>query len=90
MVYVCGDYNAWIGNIEDAIENIYSSILPRCVIDNLVYGYGEAVTDFIKDVSLRILSGRLDPLNDTLCGRLHKYSTRLYWQMCLLKEHTMN
>ncbi len=64
MVYFCGDYNARIGQLHYVTEDIDSSIPPRCVIDDVVYGHGEALIDFIEDCKLCILNGRLDPLND--------------------------
>ncbi len=42
---------------------LVSSISPRCVINIVLYGHGEALIDFIKDCKLSISNGWLDPCN---------------------------
>jgi hypothetical protein len=64
LVYFCGDYNARIGNLKYVVEDIDFDISPRHVIDNVVYGHGEALIDFVKDCKLCILNRRLDTQND--------------------------
>ncbi len=62
MVYFCGDFNARTGNLKDSIEDI-DSMPARHVLDNVVYGYGKALINFVNDCRLCTLNGRLDPQN---------------------------
>ncbi len=49
--------------LKDNIEDI-DSMPPRHVLDNLISGHGEALINFVNDIRLYILNGRLDPQND--------------------------
>ncbi len=63
-IYVCGDYNAKIGNLTDVMEDIDINWPPRISIDDVIHGHREAMIDFLKDSKMCILNGRLRPEND--------------------------
>ena len=62
-VYLCGDFNARIGNKSDHIDNI-DDIPPRRNIDDVINAHGHSLLDFVLDTKLCILNGRLSPEHD--------------------------
>ena len=64
-VYLCGDFNARIGNGKDFIEGLDDLDLPdRKGLDASKNSHGDALLEFMRDIKLCILNGRLDPNRD--------------------------
>ena len=64
-VYLCGDFNARVGNGKDIIEGLDDLDLPdHKVLDATKNSHGDALLEFMKDMRLFILNGRLDPNQD--------------------------
>ena len=62
-IYIGGDINARIGNLEDFIPTI-DSIPQRAAIDDFVNKHGETFLEFLRDSKMCVLNGRIDPLYD--------------------------
>ena len=62
-IYIGGDMNARIGNLEDFIPTI-DSIPKRVAIDDFVNKHGETFLEFLRDSRMCLLNGRIDPLYD--------------------------
>ena len=60
LTLICGDLNARIGNKCDYIPDI-DDIPPRNSIDDKVNNHGETLIEFLKDVKMCALNGRLTP-----------------------------
>ena len=66
-VYLCGDFNARVGNGKDIIEGLDDFDLPdRKVLDATKNSHGDALLEFMRDMKLGILNDRLDPNRDNL------------------------
>ena len=63
MVFVCGDFNAKIGN-KNYIINCMDDIPERCCLDKATNSHGNTFLEFLNDSKLWILNGRLKPAND--------------------------
>ena len=64
-VYLCGDFNVRVGNGKDIIEGLDGLDLPdRKVLDATKNSHGDALLEFMRDMKLCILNGRLDPNRD--------------------------
>ena len=62
-IFIAGDFNARIGSRLDFIEDL-DTINKRCVLDTSVNSYCEAFLEFIKDVKMCIVNGRVTPKYD--------------------------
>ncbi len=60
LIYLCGDYNARIGETDDVIQD-NDNLPSRKIIDMTVAGHCDALIDFISDCKLCILNGRKSP-----------------------------
>ena len=60
-VYLCGDFNARVGNGKDIIEGLDDLDLPDRKVLNATKN---ALLEFMRDMKLCILNGRLDPNRD--------------------------
>ena len=58
QIFLCGDYNARIGDIRDNIPEI-DNICERGMLDNVKVGHYDGFIDFLKDSRLCILNGRM-------------------------------
>ena len=62
-IYLCGDLNARTGNLCDYIPEV-EDIPPRKLVDTTRYNmYGEKLIEFVKDMKLCIINGRVSPEN---------------------------
>ena len=59
-IYLCGDFNARVGNKVDFIPDI-DNLPPRRNIDTQSNTFGDALIDFLKDTKFAILNGRISP-----------------------------
>ena len=62
-VFVCCDFNARIGEENDVIHNI-DNVAQRVVLDEIKNPRGDVFTDFLKDMQLCVINGRVTPQND--------------------------
>ena len=63
VTILCGDLNARVGNRLDYICDV--DILPdRTAIDHKVNNHGETFLEFLKDVKMCIINGRINPIDD--------------------------
>ncbi len=97
-MFFCGDYNARIGHLKDSIEDI-DCVPQRHALDEVLYGHGESLVNFVKDCKLCILNGRLGVHNDnfTYISDKGKYIADYiivpedcYDKCTHFKVHTMN
>ena len=60
LLILCGDFNSRIGKEQDFIENIDSlPVLQN--LDKVKNVYGDTFLEFIKDLNLCIINGRVTP-----------------------------
>ena len=57
-VFVCGDFNARIGDIDELSEFDDIDIVKRHVIDNTVNQHGHSFIEFLNEAKMCILNGR--------------------------------
>ena len=62
-IFDCGDFNARIGKENDIIHNI-DSVAQRVVLDQTKNPRGDVFTDFLKDMQLCVVNGRVTTQND--------------------------
>ena len=62
-IFLAGDFNARIGGRLDFIEYL-DTINERCALDKTVNSYCDAFLEFIKDVKMCIVNGRVTPKYD--------------------------
>ena len=63
LVFVCGDFNARIGEVADFVNEI-DGLKTRNIIDTIRGGHCETFIDFVKDSRLCIVNGRVTPQHD--------------------------
>lgn len=65
VIYLCGDFNSRIGSRDDIIVGVDDVTLPlRKATDQNCNQYGEQFLDFLRDMKLCIVNGRVSPEND--------------------------
>ena len=62
LFFICGDLNGRIGNMNDVLLNT-EDIPSRHVVDHTVNSHGEALVNFLKEISGCVLNGRFN-VND--------------------------
>ena len=63
FVYLCGDFNSRVGELEDHIAGV-DLLPPRHVVDSQVNSHGDLFCDFLVNGNLCILNGRNYISND--------------------------
>ena len=63
LLFICGDFNARVGDLVDYIEDI-DVAENRQVLEKVKGGHYECVIEFLKDSKLCILNGRVTPTDD--------------------------
>ena len=63
VTLICGDLNARIGDGLDYIESI-DNVPPRTVIDKTKNNHGLSLLEFLNDVKMCVLNGRITPEYD--------------------------
>lgn len=58
-IYVCGDLNSRIGQLEDCISDTDMDVPPRVSLDNVVNKHGAMLVEFLKDSKCCVLNGRI-------------------------------
>ena len=66
---ICGDFNAWIGNLHDALTQ---ELPKRHVIDRIVNLQGQKLINFLCDTKFCIVNGRVNNQNDFISVSAHK------------------
>ena len=57
-LYLCGDYNGRIGNLNDYIPDV-DNVPPRINLDTSTNKYGDVLIEFLRDAKCCIVNGRL-------------------------------
>ena len=60
-IFFCGDFNSRIGSCQDIIQNLDQEIPLLNNVDKCKNGYCDIFIDFLKDVKLCIINGRVSP-----------------------------
>ncbi|CAC5378479.1 unnamed protein product [Mytilus coruscus] len=63
-LYICGDFNARCGDMQDFIEGV-DDVQIRAVIDDVLNRNGEMLIEFLVDCNLCMLNGRIGKQNYT-------------------------
>ena len=59
-VFICGDINARIGNMNDFLTTV-DTISDRIIMDNVKNAHGESLIDFLLESKMVVLNGRVTP-----------------------------
>ncbi len=64
LIFLCGDLNGPISNMNDVNAEVDDVHLKRHVIDKVKAGHGQEIIDFVRDSKLAIVNGRITPEKD--------------------------
>ena len=62
-VYVSGDFNSRVGNLDDYLKEI-DDVPLRVALDEYVNKHGESLIEFLRDSKMCLINGRICPLDD--------------------------
>ena len=66
--FICGDFNARIGNLPAYIDGIDENIPKRGVVDKVINDHGNAFVELLQEANMCVINGRINhEANDFTC-----------------------